>query len=279
MNVIADRDYEFICRQVYERSRIHLGANKKEMVSARLSRRLHQLGLEDCHAYCRLLKSEDGKEELAHLVDLIATNYTNFFRETEHFKFLIQTVVRDWKTERRLKGGECFRVWSSAASTGEEAYSIAILLAEAFADELSVRWKVEASDISSRVIEKARLAVYSGERMQLVREERVRRHFQYGVGNWEGFYRVRPELRAQVHFHELNLLQDRYPFERGFHVIFCRNVMIYFDHDTQEQLVTRLSEQLLPGGYLFVGHSETLTGIRHPLKVVLPSIYRKPLSP
>lgn len=275
MSPIADHDYEFIRRLVHDESGINLGEGKKELVSARLGSRIAHLGLKDFHAYCLLLRSQEGRGELQRLVDLIATKHTNFFREEDHFGFLAGRVVGEWRNSGEATREGCFRVWSAAVATGEEAYSIAIALAHAFADAPSLRWKIEASDISDRALEKAKRGVYHGEAMLPIREDWIRHYFQYGVGEWEGYYRVRPEIRANVSFHHLNLLQDSYPFAGRFHAIFCRNVMIYFDRPTQEFLLSRLHDRLLPGGYLFVGHSEALNGVRHPLHPVLSSIFQR----
>jgi len=263
---------------VYENSRIHLGSDKKELVSARLGKRLRHLDLHTYSEYCRLLESPAGVEELAHLVDVISTNFTNFFRENGHFEFLEETILKEWLSRQKAKreGDGCLHVWSAAASSGEEPYSIGVMLAEHTAELQGLDWHVEATDISTRMIEKARSGIYEKERLSQVSQAWIQRYFQYGSGKWEGYYRVRPELRSKIAFQCLNLLQATYPFSRKFHVIFCRNVMIYFDRATQEQLVGNLCSQLLPGGYLIIGHSETLTSVSHPLKIVRPSIYYKP---
>jgi chemotaxis protein methyltransferase CheR len=274
---LADADYDFICRLVYEKSRISLGRDKKILVTSRLAKRLRQLKLDGYHQYCELLRSPAGAEELRYLIDRISTNHTHFFRETKHFDFLREKLLPQWQADPRSRGA-AFRVWSAASSTGEEPYTIAIHLAEHLAPAESGAWQIEATDISTRVLDIARKGVYDVERLSSMSHDLVRRHFQKGLGEWEGQFRVKNELRERVQFHHLNLLEPPYPFSQPFQVIFCRNVMIYFDRPTQEALVSHLAEKLVPGGHLFVGHSESLSGIKHSLKLVQPAVYLKPTA-
>lgn len=269
---IATEDYEFIRQLVYDRSRINLGPDKVDLVRSRVQKRLRALGLPDFESYCRLLNSRDGDDELTALLDVISTNVTEFFREWRHFEFLEGHVLPDW---RRPAADRVFRVWSAACSSGEEAYSLGILLAAFFQNPPPTNWEIEANDISTRMLAAAQQGIYRDDRVKSPRPEWLRRYFQKGVGSYEGYYRVKAEVRERVQFRHLNLMHWPYPFTDRFHVIFCRNVMIYFDRPTQEQLVPRLVEQLAPGGYLFIGHSESLIGIDHGLKAVRPSIYQK----
>jgi chemotaxis protein methyltransferase CheR len=272
---LADTDFTFLRRLIYEKSRIHLGPDKKVLVSSRLAKRLRQLQLEDYHQYCELLRSPAGEEELRVLIDRISTNHTTFFRESKHFDFMRDTVLPQWRARPESKR-EPLRVWSAASSTGEEPYSLAILLAECLAPAHTNAWLIEASDISTRVLEAANQAVYETDRLAGVKQEWIHKYFQKGMREWEGHYRVKAELRERVRFHHLNLLEANYPFTTPFQVIFCRNVMIYFDRPTQESLVGYLSERLVPGGYLMVGHSESLSGVKHSLQHLQPAIYQKP---
>jgi chemotaxis protein methyltransferase CheR len=255
---LTDEDYHFICQLVYERSRIHLGKDKKVLVTARLNKRLRFHRLTNYHDYCQLLRSPAGLDELTTLIDSISTNHTHFFREMKHFDFLRDKFLPEWQA-RPTGRQEPLRVWSAASSTGEEPYTIAIHLAENLAPADSGAWAIEATDISTRVLEIARLGVYEMDRLNGVTPELLRRYFQRGVGDWEGHFRVKENLRQRVNFHHLNLLEANYPFAKPFQLIFCRNVMIYFDR-----------------GYLLVGHSESLSGVKHNLRLVQPAIYRKP---
>lgn len=271
-NALADADYEFLRRLVYEHSRIHLGPDKQALVSGRVAKRLRALNLASYRDYCQLLKTAAGAEELGHLMDVISTNHTHFFREQKHFDWLQSHLLPEWHARQR--NGETFRAWSAASSSGEEPFTLAIVLAEAFG--LDGRWTIDATDISTRVLAKAEQAVYDVEKIAPIPQELLRRYFQRGVGKWEGWFRIQETLRRHVRFHHLNLFQPHYPFASRFHLIFCRNVMIYFDRPTQETLVGKLADQLEPGGHLVVGHSESLSGIHHSLRQQHPTIYQKP---
>jgi chemotaxis protein methyltransferase CheR len=212
------------------------------------------------------------------LLDVISTNVTDFFREWKHFEFLQSEVLSRWEKTVKERPREPFRIWSAACSSGEEPYSLAILLAEFFRrrPELQAQgWQVLATDISTRVLSAARQATYKVGRIKLPDPSWLRTYFQKGVGTWDGHYRIKPELRERVKFDRVNLVEWPYPFSDKFHAIFCRNVMIYFDRPTQEQLIPHFAQHLVPGGYLFVGHSESLLGIEHGLKCVKPSTYQR----
>jgi chemotaxis protein methyltransferase CheR len=271
---ISDRDYTFIRELVYKRSRINLGENKRELVNARLVKRLRATGLTTYGAYIELIRGPEGEDERMHLIDAISTNHTSFMREIDHFRFLSREIL-----PHALQGGykeQEFRMWSAASSTGEEAYSAGLVMANSLGVPPKMRWSCDCSDISTRVLQTAKNAVYDGSRLQQVPPDWVRRYFHQSAKPGESTFQVRPELRTHYHFHHLNLLGAPYPFTRPFHLIFCRNVMIYFDRPTQEELVDRLTRSLVPGGYLFIGHAESLTGVRSQLKNVRPAIYRKP---
>lgn len=271
---LSEREYEYLRQIVYQHSRINLGTDKTEMVARRVQKRLRALGLEDFEQYCAHLKADPSGEELTQLLDVISTNVTEFFRESEHFDFLAGVALKQWAEANRRQSKGAFRVWSAACSSGEEPYSTAIVLAEFFNQQPGA-WQVEASDISTKILDQAQKGIYRAERVKLPRQEWLSRYFQRGVGDYAGYYRVRPELRQRVNFHHINLFQASYPVTDGLDIIFCRNVMIYFDRQTQEGLVRRLAQCLRPGGYLMVGHSESLIGIQHGLNCVRPSIYHR----
>jgi chemotaxis protein methyltransferase CheR len=271
---ISAEAYRFIADMVYEHSRIRLGEDKQALVTGRLAKRLRALKLDSFESYCQFLQSQQGQEELGPLVDLISTNHTHFFREVQHLDFLRDHALPEWK-QRAGKSREPFRFWSAASSSGEEPYSVAIVLAEFARQQGDFAWQIEASDISSRILERARAAVYSEDRVKMPQPEWLSRYFQKGVGEYAGYYRVKDALRQRVKFHRLNLLEGQYPVAANQHVIFCRNVMIYFDQATQQELVGRLSQQLSPDGYLVVGHSESLLGVKHSLKSIKSGIYRR----
>ncbi|HVS51309.1 MAG TPA: protein-glutamate O-methyltransferase CheR [Opitutaceae bacterium] len=272
---MRDSEFDFIRSLVYERSRISLGPDKRQLVSARLGKRLRATNLPSVGDYCQLLKSGQAGEELVHLIDAISTNHTFFFREVAHFEFLREKALPELAARARAERWRTLRVWSAACSSGEEPYSIAITLAE---HSPTWPWQIEATDISHRILHKATTAIYDEESVAKLPANTLRAHFQRGFGPQAGKYRVKPALRERVNFQQLNLLEGEPPFSEPFQAIFCRNVMIYFDRPTQEELVGRLARLLVPGGFLFVGHSESLTHLRHPLQSLRPAIYQKPFG-
>lgn len=271
-------DYQFIREIVYSHSRINLGPDKQELVSARLGKRLRATGRATISDYCDLLRTPAGAEELGNLIDVISTNHTYFFREEGHFEALRDIILPDLIRRRERDAGSTLRVWSAACSSGEEPYSIAMALEEYFAAHPPA-WQrqIEATDISTRILAKAQAAIYPAETVSRMGTAMVKAYFQTGYAEQAGMYRVKPALRSMVHFRHLNLLEGALPFNEPFQIIFCRNVMIYFDRATQEELVQRLKSKLVPGGYLMVGHSESLTGINHGLKMIRPATYQNPL--
>ncbi len=272
---IGNKEYDFIRNLVYQRSRINLGENKRELVFARVSKRLRALKLQRFSDYIELIQSPAGREELTHLIDVISTNHTYFFREQAHFDFLLNEVLPSLTESTNSTFGRTFRVWSAATSSGEEPYSIAILLDEYFSRLRGWSWRIECSDISTRILARAREGLFSHERLKLIRNDWLLKYFTKQRSPNSHEYKVNNILKDKMGFTTLNLLGEAYPYRESFNVIFCRNVMIYFDRPTQQELVHRMSPLIKPGGYLMIGHSESLTGIQHSLKMVKPAIYRK----
>ena len=270
---ISPHVFDYIRRLVYQHSRISLNHDKMDLVNARLARRLRQLRLASLEEYYHLLRSPAGAEETGPLLDIISTNHTRFFREAQHLEFLSNAILPEMVGATSLT--RPFRLWCAACSSGEEPYSLAIVLSEYFRQVAESTWKIEASDISKRMLEHARAGIYEAERVELPAPELLSRYFQRGVGTFEGQYRIKRDVRKKIEFYRVNLFQPRYPFLSGLHTIFCRNVMIYFDLETQQHLIPRLTDLLLPGGYLIVGASESLLPFEHRLHYVRPSIYQK----
>ncbi|MBY0504890.1 MAG: protein-glutamate O-methyltransferase CheR [Bryobacteraceae bacterium] len=246
---------------------LELGEGKREMVASRLAKQMRELNFPTFREYRAHVANDRTGEALTALIDALTTNHTNFFREPAHFDFLRQTIVPEFASRGPL------RVWCAASSTGEEPYSIALTLREAMGTE--ARAKIVATDISTRVLAIAERGMYRAERFGGEPDPWLKRYLQRGQGQAEGWYRMRPEVRAMIEFSRLNLI-ERLPDLGRFAAIFCRNVMIYFSRETQELVVRQLTECLEPGGYLLVGHSESLTGVRHSLEPVRPAVYRKP---
>lgn len=272
---MRDSDFDFIRTLVYERSRISLDRSKRELVTARVAKRLRAHRMESIADYCRMLRDPSQEDERARLIDVISTNHTFFFREADHFAFVERTVIPEMLARSRREPWPRLRAWSAACSSGEEPYSLGMTLEQGLAGT-HWNWVVEATDISHRMLEKAERAIYSAEALRSALPAWARAFFQRGIGPQEGFFRVRASVRARVRFQHANLLDAAAPFTERFHLIFCRNVLIYFDRPTQAELIRRLTSLLIPGGYLMVGHSETLNGIEHELESLRCSIYRRP---
>ncbi len=269
---ISEAQYTKLAQLVYRLAGIHLGSSKKELLRARLAKRLRALGCADVRDYITRLEDDQSGQELVNFLDCITTNKTDFFREAQHFDFLVGDVLP--KLDKLCAGNAPLRMWSAACSTGEEPYTLSMVL-----KENSQYWERRglhflASDLSTKVLDQARQGVYALERVAEMPRALITRYFQRGTNRWDGFVRVRPELRDMVKFARINLM-DAFTFDQPFQVIFCRNVMIYFDKPTQERLVDKFYACLTPGGYLFVGHSESLTGIKHRLDYVRPAVYRR----
>jgi chemotaxis protein methyltransferase CheR len=210
-------------------------------------------------------------EALTNLIDALTTNHTSFFREQAHFDFLRNTFLPEWKKRERID------IWSAACSTGEEPYSIAMCLLEELGAISPGRVRILATDISTRVLAKAKQGIYPAERFEGLPHAQLRRFWLRGERDWAGSYRAKEEVRALVEFNRINLLEPVTQVGR-FALIFCRNVMIYFDKPTQQKVVERLAGRLEPGGYLLTGHAESLMGVQHELHYVRPAIYRKALA-
>lgn len=254
---------------IYTESGIALSEQKQSLLASRLSKRLRDLGLETFSEYYDHVMSDPSRDEFTRMLDLISTNKTDFFRESKHFDYLRDRILPELEQEKRI------RIWSSACSTGEEPYTIAITLFESVKNPAQWDFKILASDLSTRVLAKAAAGTYDEDRFRDVPPEVVRRHFLRGRGVRTGLFKVKPHLAATVQFRRLNLMDERFPIKTPLDLIFCRNVMIYFDRPTQERLVNKFYRYLRPGGYLFTGHSESLQWVDHPFKAWAPTIYRK----
>ena len=267
--------YRFIVDLIYRHSRIKLGSDKQALLSSRLTKRLRSIGLSSFDEYCAVLRSPQSQDEIEELLDLISTNHTRFYREPDHFDYLIAKILPPL-IPTLIARHSPLRVWSAASSSGEEPYTLAIVLSEFLRAFPAVDWQICASDISNRVLTAARQGVYRMDAVEPVPPDLLKRYFQKGFGAQEGKCRVRSELRDKVRYERINLFQHEYPIPLQQHVIFCRNVMIYFDIQSREQAVKRMSHYLAPGGFLIVGHSESLMGINHGLKSIQQGIYQKP---
>lgn len=261
---------DFIIALIYERSRIRLHEGKQALIKARLGKRMRHLGCACLADYCEHLQTAAGQEEITHAVDALTTNFTNFLREEDHFQFLVDQALPAMLGKGRRK----FHVWSAACASGEEPFSLAFYLDDRFPLADGWDWHILATDISTKALGKAQAAIYAEERLSTLSDAWLRRCFQKGHGESEGYFRVKNRLRERINFRQVNLL-GAYDFPERFEAILCRNVMIYFDRPTQQQLVLNLSRFLAPAGYLLIGHSESLNGLPLPFRCLRPSYYQK----
>jgi chemotaxis protein methyltransferase CheR len=268
-NTITAEEFELFRTLIYDESGISLSDQKRTLLVSRLSKRLQDLGIKTFSEYYKMITEDATREEFTQLLDRISTNKTDFFREPQHFEFLRTTILPELAETRHI------RIWSSACSTGEEPYTIAMTLCESVQNAGQWDCKILASDLSTRVLAKAASGVYDQDRFGDVPPDVLRRHFLRGRGGSAGSYKVKPHLAAMIQFRRVNLMEERFPIVTPLDLIFCRNVMIYFDRPTQETLVNKFYDYLKPGGHLFIGHSESLQWVKHPFRTVAPTIYYK----
>ena len=264
---ITDQEYALFQRLIYKIAGISLSDAKKVLLVGRLTRRLKVYEFDSFSQYYRMLATGDFPEEVQTMVDLLTTNETYFFREPKHFEFLRDEIVA------KRRSGNVFRVWSAASSSGEEAYSIAMTLAEAISDSA---WEIVGSDISTKVLSKAVAGHYPLARTEGIPAGFMRKYCLKGVRSNAGTFLIDPDLRKKTRFYQINLTLPVDAEIGDFDVIFLRNVMIYFDPETKTKVVHNLLPRLKSGGYLIIGHSETLNGITDRVASVRPTIYRKP---
>lgn len=263
---LTGKEFEQIRHLAYNKFGLDLKSGKEELVSARLGKLIRRGGFRSFSAYFEHVNSDATGNAMIEMIDALTTNHTSFFREPSHFDFLKAALQDEFRSTPVL------RIWSAACSTGEEPYSIALCLSEAGRPPSA--FQIVATDISTRALAKAKAAIYPGERFSQLTDAWKKRCLIPCTGEQRGSWSMRPEVMSSIRFRRLNLIEP-FPPEPPFHVIFCRNVMIYFDRQTQTGLVNRLATRLEPGGYLFVGHSESLNAIQHSLNYCMPAIYRK----
>jgi chemotaxis protein methyltransferase CheR len=270
------RDFARLARFIHDYSGIKMPPTKKTMVEGRLRKRVGAIGCASFAEYCRHLFDGGGLEaESIHLIDAVTTNKTEFFREPDHFRFLAETAVPGLLSDRRAGRPAQVKVWSSASSIGAEPYTLAMVLADLSARLDGFRFSVVATDISTRVLETAVKGIYPEEMVAPVPIEMRRRYLLRAKTATRGVVRIAPELRRHVQFGRLNLMEPPYPLDRDMDIVFCRNILIYFDKPTQQKVLERLCDHLRPGGYLFLGHSESLAGLGLPLVAAGTTVFRR----
>lgn len=275
--LISDREFEQLRQLVYDRLGIKLGPEKKSLLQGRLQKRLRALDLPDFHAYYeRLVAEPDGGPELQAFSNAVTTNKTDFYREKHHFDFIAKTWLPPIVAETRRGRPRSLRIWSAACSSGEEPYTIAFTLLDALGAEART-WDLQilATDINTKVLTTAANAIYPLERVSTVPREILERHFLRGVRESSGHVRVRGDVRALVRFQKLNFMDERWAVRTPFDLVFCRNALIYFDRPTQEKLVRRFMQTLVPQGHLILGHSECVQGWFPDLRSLGSTVYQK----
>lgn len=269
---LTDREFSKLSKFIYNECGINLTANKRTLLENRLQKRIRDLGFNSFSEYSDYVMTPKGKvDELISMIDAVATNKTDFFREPQHFHFLATQVIPEWYRENE---GKVFKVWSSACSTGEEPFTLAMVLEDMSVKYSGFNYRVVATDISTKALDKAIQATYT-ERAIAGIPMVTRKNYLLRSQSEPPTIRISQQIRSKVVFKRMNLMDQYLDVEGGFDVIFCRNVLIYFDRQTQEQVVRKLLAKLSPGGYFMIGHSESVYQMDLPLRQVQPTIFQK----
>lgn len=272
--VIDDRLFGRLSTMVLRETGVRLGEQKRTMLESRLQKRVRALGLDDYHAYCDYIETPWGRaSELHNFVDVVTTHKTDFFREPVHFDIVQSQFVPRFLETRR--SGDVLRAWSAACSTGEEAYTLAMVLASCRGTNEALDFHIDATDVSERVVEVTRQAIYRAEDAERIPVYLLHRHVMRSKDPHSGLLRIAPELRRKVTAGVVNLISDDLSSRGMYHLIFCRNVLMYFTREDAERVIRRLVDRLHPEGMLFLGMSESLSVAGMPLERVSPSVYRR----
>jgi chemotaxis protein methyltransferase CheR len=271
MMKMTDHEFMKFSNFIYTNFGINMTLPKKVMLESRLQKRLHLLALNSYQKYFDLIVSDAGETELMHMIDVVSTNKTDFFREAGHFNFMADYILPSFKG-----AGRAMRIWSAGCSSGEEPYTVAMVIAEFVHKNGPLDYLITATDISTTVLRKGAEAIYGLERIVGIPLEYKMKYFLKSKDLQNPTVRIVPELRRKVVFHRLNFMDEAYSQVTGtFDVIFCRNAIIYFDRKTQEQVINKLCRKLNKGGILFLGHSESITDFNVPLEQIKPTVFRK----
>jgi chemotaxis protein methyltransferase CheR len=271
---LTDQELALFQRLIYDEAGIHLSSAKRALLIARLSGRLRALKLSTFSAYYRRITTEGDAEELQRMLDCISTNETHFFREPKHFDLLERKIIPAWIAQAdRGERPRRIRVWSAACSTGEEPFSIAMQLLHHLPSAAGWIHEILATDLSTRVLERAKSAVFSLEKASEIPKHYLKTFMLRGTGDQEGNMKADDALRSIVRFHRLNLNDESYGVTGRFDLIFCRNVLIYFNADSRRRTIGRLLSYLAPDGYFFVGHAESLHGVTSEVRSIMPTVY------
>jgi chemotaxis protein methyltransferase CheR len=273
---MSDSDFFLFAELIQRLCAIRMPIAKKTMLEARLRKRMRVLGLGSFREYWKYIESPKGKrDEIWNMIDVVTTNKTDFFREPAHIEYLYNKALPELRVGKGPGRNKGLRIWSAGCSTGKEAYTLAMALTEYSRNEDALDFSILGTDISTKVLETAARGVYSREKAETIPEAYRKRYLLKSKDPSKKLIRVVPEIRSRITFGRLNFLDENYGFNVPFDVVFCRNVIIYFDREDQQKILNKVCGHLASGGYLFTGHSETLHGMNLPLKPVSPSVYRK----
>lgn len=270
---MSDAEFNKLSKFIYEVYGIKMPIAKKVMLQSRLQKRLRDLQFTTYKDYIDHVFSPSGENEIIHMMDVVSTNKTDFFRESTHFDYLTQDILK--KQYVNKAGRNLIKVWSAGCSSGEEPYTLAMVFAEFAENNPSFDFQIFATDISTRMLETAAKAIYSEEKVEIIPLALKKKYLLRSKDRTLKTIRMIPALRSKISYKRLNLIDPVYDVHDTFDVVFCRNVLIYFDRPTQEKVINKLCSHLKPGGYFFLGHSESVTGMQVPLKQIKPTIFTK----
>lgn len=272
---LSDRDFNRFRKLIFNLAGITLSEHKRALVYSRLAKRLRAHGLDNYSDYYDLVSNaEPDSQEIVEFINAITTNKTSFFREPHHFDFLREEIFPVYLDERNSGRRKSIRIWSAGCSAGQEPYTLAMTLFEFFGTSSSLDMDILATDIDTNVLSRARQGVYSEEQIEDIPDYLLRKYFLKGKGERAGLAKAGAELQSIIRFNRLNLFDPSWPMKEKLDIIFCRNVIIYFNRDTQRKLISRMTSHLKPGGYLMLGHSESLHGYDSGLQHIRKNVYR-----
>lgn len=269
---LSEHDFNRLSNFIYKEYGIKMPPSKKIMLQSRLQKRLRELNITSFKEYCDIVFSPEGADEIIHMIDVVSTNKTDFFREPNHFAFMQEVILPEFVAE---KNNRLLKIWSAGCSSGEEPYTIAIVVSQFFETQIGYDFQILGTDISTRILQKAIDAIYSEDRIVGIPLEIKKKYFLKSKDPAKKLVRIIPQLRSKVTFQRLNLMSASYDVKDMFDIIFCRNVLIYFDRETQEKVISKLCTRLKTGGYFFLGHSESIMGMQLPLSSIKPTIFVK----
>lgn len=269
---LNNTDFQKLSEFINTYSGIKMPPTKKTLLESRLQRRIKELNVTSFEEYCNIVFSSNQKStEVIKLIDRVCTNKTSFFREIGHFEYLQKHILPEMIDSNK----KLMKIWSAGCSSGEEPYSIAIAINEFRRSNEFIDYQILGSDLSTTILKQAKNAIYHESKIEDLPIEIKRRYFLKGKGEYKGVVRVKPEISKKVMYQRINFMDNEYPINESFDLAFCRNVLIYFDRETQEKVIKKICKKIKIGGYFFLGHSESTMGMQLPLKQLSPTIYQR----